>query len=149
MKHASFVVVPALCLAVVLSAYAPVSADGIKSQWKKRLPIGASTDAMVSGAVVADTTASPQADTVLQMMVRRNARAALRRQKQYAESYAPRPEASLPQITSAPSKPLTDTERARMVVKNYKLAVAACAGLHTHERSVCMYHAQLKRSPNQ
>ena len=150
MKHASYVVVPALCLAVVLSAYAPVSADGIKSQWKGRLPQGVVTDTGLSGTIVRnDTAASDKQKAILGMLVRRNVRANERRYKGYAATAAEKASSSLPVVNSAPSKVLTDTERARMILKNEKVAIAKCAALHTHERATCLYQAQLKRGTNQ
>lgn len=133
--------VPTLCTAIVLAAFSPALADGINSQWKNRLPQGAPiTDTLISGTisvVPSGTSISMQEQEKLAAIVRRNARAASRRAKwDIAETTAPTRASTLTVSQS-------DVNRARLVIKNYKVAQAKCAPLHTHERATCLYEAQL------
>lgn len=137
--------VPSLCLAVALSMFSPALADGIKSQWKNRLPQGAPvTDTFTSGTITTPVTLrglSTRKQEAIATIVRRNLRAEQRRAKWFGFTQTT-------VASSAPVPAVNDGNRVpkqRLVSKGNQWNPASCEGLHTHERSECLNEIQLQK----
>lgn len=137
--------VPSLCLAVVLSVFSPALADGLKSQWKNRIPQGAPvTDTFTSGTITEPFTVrglSARQQETIASIVRRNLRAEQRREKWFGE------EGKMNVASNASVSAVNTGNRApkeRFVSKGNQWNPSRCDGLHTHDRSVCLNEIQLK-----
>lgn len=137
--------VPALCVSIVLSTFSPVLANGIKSQWKARLPQGAPiSDTLISGTisvVPSEAKLSKKESDLIAMIVRRNVRAANRRAT-IAQKETPQIVAIEQTKIQVQKDYVSAMQRARVAIKNYKSAQARCAVLHTHTRAECLADAQ-------
>ena len=137
--------VPTLCVSIVLSTFSPVLANGIKSQWKARLPQGAPmSDTYISGTisiVPSEAKLSKKENDLIAMIVRRNVRAANRRAA-IAQNETPQVLAIQQRKIQGQNDYDAAMQRARVAIKNYKSAQTRCTVLHTHARAECLVEAQ-------
>lgn len=134
----TFIIVPTLCLAVALSVGSSVSADGLASQFKARMPMrpGLSLENTSSHTSLLTPVVASKSERVL-MKMRRDQRASERRIKKVA---------ALPsEVIVIPTVTMPAPNRNRLVVKGQQIPVE-CQGLHTHERSSCIYASQFSKT---
>ncbi len=135
----AYLAVPSLCLAVALSLGSTVSADGIKSKDKSRIPMrpGLTIDRDLLRQAFVLVPAVPSKIERVSMKIRKDQRAAQRSIVTVAEIPT--------EVIVIPTVVVSTPGRDRLAKKG-PFVPAACKTLHTHERASCISASQWKKT---